>query len=280
LEVRSAQANYDRSIGLTGSAPGIIPTARISFETDNQSSQTADLAGDTTAMEAVLLDTIGDTTGLETVSFTLDANWDLLTLTNIVLPAGWSLADSQWNNGLLEIRIRHNAGGGIAAGTVLANCYFAIAVADSSGCDVTMSGLRFNDSSSTYDGCVLSSVALQGDVHFTLTDTCGTSLLRGALNGQVALEIISVRPNPVASLGGAATLELCIALAQAGPVTITLSDMLGRQQWQTTVAGSAGTQTLPLMLPNIAEGSYFIEASSAGVKNSRNVVFEGGIGKN
>jgi hypothetical protein len=280
LKVHSTQVNYDRSIGLTGSAQGIIPSARISFETDNLTEQASGFAGDTTAVEAVLLDTIGDTTGLETVSFTLDANWDLLTLTNIVLPAGWGLADSQWNNGLLEIRIRHTASGGVAAGTVLANCYFAIAVADSSGCDITMSGLRFNDSSATYDGCILSSIELQGDVRFSFLDTCGTPLLRGALNGQVALEIISVHPNPVAPTGGIAHLEVIIALAQAGPVTITLSDMLGRQQWQTTIAGSAGTQTIPLTLPSSAEGSYFIEASSAGVKNSRKVVFEGGIGKN
>ncbi len=280
LDVRSTEANYDRTIGLSGSAPGIIPTARISLEADNLSSQTSGFAGDTTVVQTILLDTIGDTTGLETVSFSLDANWDLLTLTNIVLPAGWSLADSQWNNGVLEIRIRHNAGGGVAGGTVLANCYFAIAVADSSGCDVTMSGLRFNDSSATYDGCVLSSIEMQGDVRFSFLDTCGTPLLRGALNGQVALEIVSVRPNPVAPTGGTAHLELCIALAQAGPLTITLSDMLGRRQWQTTIEGTAGTQTIPLVLPNIAEGSYFIEASSAGVRNSRKVVFEGGIGKN
>jgi photosystem II stability/assembly factor-like uncharacterized protein len=281
LDVRADQIHYNSSIGLTGSVIGMIPTARVAMEASDRTLQSSGVASDTTSIAAVLLDDIGDTTGLETVTFTLNANWNLLTLTNIVPAVGWSVADTvTMPNGSLDLRLRHDAGGAVAAGTELVNCYFAIAVTDSTGCDISMSGLRFNDSSSNYDGCVLSSIEMQGSVRFSFIDTCGTPLLRELLEGEVAIAIISVRPNPVPLLGGAERLELCIALAQPGTVTIELSDMLGREAWQSIVPCLAGTQTLPLELPNIPEGNYVIEVSSAGMKDSRNVVFEGGFGKN
>ncbi len=281
LGVRANQVNYNSSIGITGSVLGIIPTARIAMEAGDNTLQSSGLASDTTSIAAVLLDDIGDTTNLQTVTFTLAANWNLLTLTNIIPAAGWSVADtSTLPNGMLDLRLRHDAGGAVAAGTELVHCYFAIAVTDSTGCDILMSGLRFNDSSTNYDGCVLASIEMQGDVRFSFIDTCGTPFLRDLLEGQVAIQIISVRPNPIPLLGGTAHLELSIALAQAGPVTITLSDMLGRDVWRTTASCLAGTQTLALELPNIPEGNYMIEVSSAGMKDSRNVVFEGGFGKN
>jgi hypothetical protein len=143
-----------------------------------------------------------------------------------------------------------------------------------------MSGLRFNDSSSTYDGCTLASIELAGAVQFSMIDTCGTPILRSLLEGHLALQIISVRPNPVSLSDGNARVELTIALAQAGMVTISLSDMLGREVWRKSIPCSAGTQTLPLDLPNIPEGNCFIEVSSAGVKDSRKVAFEAGIGNN
>ena len=281
LNVRSKQASYDRSIPLSGSAIGIVPSARISLEASDQSAQSSGYASDSTNVAAVVLDDIGDTTGLETISLALNVNRDLLTLTKLVPATGWSIADSLRNlNGSLELRMRHDPGGAVAAGTEIVNCYFAIAVTDSAGCDITMSGLRFNDSSSVYDGCTLASIELSGTVSFSMIDTCGTPPLRSLLDGQLALQIISVRPNPVSLSGGTAHLELCIAVAHAGDVVIALSDMLGREVWQTTVPCSSGIQTLQLELPNLPEGSGFLEVSSAGMKDSRNVVFESGIGKN
>ncbi len=281
LNVRSGQVNYNRSIALSGSAVGIIPTARIAIESGNGTMQTAGVASDTTDVAAVLLDDIGDTTGPQSVSLTIDANWNLLTLTKLVPAPGWSLADSDWqSNGSLALRIHHDVGGAVAAGTELVQCYFAIAVTDSSGCDIGMSGLRFDDSSATYDGCVLTSVEMPGAVRFSFIDTCGTSILRSLLEGQLALRIISICPNPVSLSGGTGHLELCIALARAGTVAIVFSDMLGRERWRTNVACSAGTQTLSLTLPNMPEGNGFIEVSSGGVKDSRNVSFESGIEKN
>jgi len=281
LEVRSQQASYDRSIPLTGSAVGIIPTARIEMEASDHTEQAAGFASDTTNVALVLLDDIGDTTGLQTVSLTLAVNWNLLTLTKLVPAAGWSIADTiRQAAGDLAIRMRHDGGGAVAAGTEIIHCYFAIAVTDSASCDIAMSGLRFNDSSALYDGCTLTSIAMSGVVHFSSMDTCGTPLIRGLLNGTLALKIISVRPNPVSLTGGNARVDLGITLAHAGAVTITLSDMLGREQWRTTVLCSAGSQTLPLELPNISEGSFFIQAASSGMKDSRKVTFESGIGKN
>ncbi len=281
LEMFSAQASINRSITLTGQASGIIPTARIGLQSSDHSMQCAGLAGDTTSIAAVLLDNVGDTTGLSTVLFTLNGNWNVLTLTKIVPALGWSITDTQTTgNGGLQIRLRYTTGGAIAAGTEMVTCFFAIAVSDSSSTDISLSGLRFNDSSATYDGCALTSVELPDPVHFSLTDTCGTPIVRSMLNGDVALQIISVRPNPVSPAGGSTNMELCIALARAAPVTITLSDMLGRVKWKCLVAVEAGTQTLPLELPNIPEGSYFLEVSSLNMQESRKVVVEGGVGKN
>ncbi len=281
LNVNARQIPYARSIQLSGVVHGTVPTARMTLEANDLTSQSSGFAGDTTNVLAVLLDDIGDTMNLQTVTFTLDANWNLLTLTGIVPAVGWSIADTSWqNNGSLEIRLRHNMIGAVPDGTELVSCYFAIAVADSAGCDITMSGLRFNDTSANYDDCVLSPIEQVGTVRFTMTDTCGTPMLRSLLDGQLALEIISVRPNPVSSANGVATIDLSFSVGQAGVVQFSLSDMLGRTLWHSSIPCSAGVQTLPLALPNIPEGSYFMEVSSAGMKDSRKVVFESGYGKN
>ena len=281
LNVNSRQINYTRSIQLSGVVNGTVPTARVTLEASNLTTQSSGLAGDTTNVAAILLDDIGDTVNLQTVTLTLGANWNLLTLTGIVPAAGWSIADTiRSNNGSLQIRLHHDAGGAIAAGTALVQCYFWIAVADSAGCDITMSGLRFNDTSANYNDCVLSPIEPQGTVRFTMLDTCGTPILRSLLDGQVTLEIISVRPNPVSSANGVATINLSFSLGESGVVAFSLSDMLGRELWHSSAPCSAGVQMLPLELPNIPEGSYFIEVSSAGMKDSRNVVFESGFGKN
>jgi hypothetical protein len=280
LNVRSRQARYDRSLGLTGSAIGIVPTARITLESSVQSTHITGKAGGTTDVAAIVLDNIGDTTGLETVSFTLDANWDLLSLTKIATATGWSIADTFWNlDHSLEIRLRYTSGGSVLAGTQIAHCYFAIAVTDSAGCDIVMSGLRFNDSSANYDGCILSSIQGAGDVRFTSIDTCGTPILRSLLQGQVALQILSVRPNPVNLSGSTSHIDLSLALAQEGIVTVRITDMLGREVWHQAIQCTAGTQTLPLDLPTIPEGSFFMEASSQGISDSRKIIVEAGSGK-
>lgn len=280
LNVRSQQGQYDRSLGLSGSAIGIVPTVRITLESSIQSIQVTGLAGGTTDVAAIVLDNIGDTTGLETVSFALNANWDLLTLTKIVTATGWSVADTFWNlDHSLEIRLRNESGGAVLAGTQIAHCYFAIAVTDSAGCDIVMSGLRFNDSSANYDGCILTSIQGAGDVRFTLIDTCGTPILRSLLQGQVALRIISVRPNPVNLSGATSRIELCLAVAQEGIVTVRITDMLGREVWHQAIPCAAGTQTLPLDLPTIPEGSFFMEVSSGEMNDSRKIIFEAGNGK-
>ncbi len=278
LDVSSREVNYDRAIVLSGSIIGTVPSARIALEASGGSMQCSGAASDTTSIAAVLLDDIGDTTGLQTIALTLYTNRDLLTLAKIVPAPGWSLMDTLINpNGSMELRVRHIGGGAAQSGTEFVRCYFTIAVTDSIGCDIGMSGLRFNDTSQNYEGCVLASIAMPEPVRFTETDACGTPLLRTLLDGHIALGIISVRPNPVSLLTGSAHVDLCFQLASAGVVTITLTDMLGREEWRTTVNCPAGTQTLPLELPNIPEGSCFLQVSSAGMKDSRKVAFEGAM---
>ncbi|HEX5315122.1 MAG TPA: T9SS type A sorting domain-containing protein, partial [Candidatus Kapabacteria bacterium] len=202
---------------------------------------------------------------LSTVTITLRANWNLLTPLSLSPAPGWSVLDTNTlTDGDFQIRIHHDVGGAVAAGTILVTCPLLITVSDSTGCDIGMSDLRFEDGSASYQDCVLSAVAMPDAVHFTETDTCGTPELRGLMEGRLALSIISVIPNPATITGGAAAMNVAFNLARAEDIRIIVRDVIGRECFSATKHFTAGIHTLNVDVPGAAEGMYFIQLEAEG----------------
>ncbi len=275
LTISSKDVQYFRSIGLSGGLTNTVPTARIALLSELNSSQASGTAGDTASMSVVLLDAVGDSSKLKTVTFTLRYGQQILKLTKLKTSPGWTILDSITNlDSSLTVTLRDTGSETIPAMTSLLTEYFAIALTDSTQCLLSLSDVRFNDSDANYGNCTLASIEVPDPVEFTEIDTCGTPLLRQLLEGDLAIDIISVRPNPVQNNSGAAHLELTLNVGRTGPVTLALVDMLGRETWNKVVNCSQGVQTVGLDIPGVAEGTSFLEVSSGGVRRSRKVVVQ------
>jgi hypothetical protein len=64
-------------------------------------------------------------------------------------------------------------------------------------------------------------------------------------------------------------------LVTGANVTVVVRDMIGREYSRTSDMFTSGEHTVRLSLPSNAEGSYFVEAESGGVRQVRNIVIEG-----
>jgi|GEM_PF-2553919 len=265
LNVASNKAKIARSVDFTGTVVGTIPSARIALEASDGSLQCSGLANGLTSIVAMLLDDVGDSSALSTVSITLRANWNVLTPLKFSTAAGWSVVDTiTLPNGDFEIRIHHDVSGPARAGTALVTCSFSITTTDSTGCNIGMTNLRFNDGTPNYEDCVLASVAIQNPVHFTALDTCGTPELRGLMTGHLALSIISIHPNPAPMEGSAAHISVMFALARAGNVRMVVRDLLGRECMNSLQSFPAGTHSVDLNWSSATEGTYFVQLESGG----------------
>ncbi len=264
LGVYSNAGNLARTLELIGTVVGTVPTARIALRASNGSAQCSGYGADTTSIDAIVLDGIGDSTALSTVAITISANWNLLTPLQFIPAPGWSLIDTSSANGLFTIRLRHDAGGPVAAGTKLIQCVFYITVSDSTNCNIRLLNTLFNNTTSNYEQCVLASIPVADPVTFTESDTCGTPQLREMLEGRIALRILSIHPNPVPVQGGSARMNVTFELARPGEVHFIVRDVIGRQDADIFQPFSAGIHTYNLKLPDATEGTYFLEIESGG----------------
>jgi len=265
LMISARNAGFARTIDLSGTVIGTVPTARTALEAADGSNQCSGTVNNLTSVVAKLLDDIGDSTQLTTVAITLHANWDLLTPWSFSPATGWSVLDtSTLPDGDFQIRIHHDVAGAVLAGTPLVITSFYITVSDSTACDIGLTGIRFNDTSANYEDCVLSSIAMPDGVHFTEMDTCGTPELRGLMENRLALKIISVIPNPASVEGDVARINVTFDLARAGNVGIMVRDELGRECFHTVQPFTSGVQTASLQVPGVSEGMYFIQLESDG----------------
>ncbi|HEY3875766.1 MAG TPA: choice-of-anchor D domain-containing protein [Candidatus Kapabacteria bacterium] len=273
LSIISKQIPAVQQMSLVGGLTNVVPTARVALEASDGSSECFGTAKDTVSVSIFMVDGVADSSDLETVSFTLASDPNLLKLTKLVSASGWEILDTIWTpSGALAVRLRDTIAGAIAPGTPLLTEYFSIAVTDSTTGTISMSALSFNDSDRTFDACTLHSLGSPSSVAFTELDTCGTPLLRAVMEGDLAIEIISVRPNPVDANAGHAHIDLTLSVGSAGPVTLSLIDMLGRERWSTVVSCAPGVQTVPIDIPAVAGAAAFLEVRSEAGHDARKIV--------
>ena len=277
LVVNSGEVSFLKIIPLTGSTPsGGVPTARVAMATSALTHADSAMAGGTMSVLVHSVDGIGDTVNFSTVSFEVHYNWNLLTKRAVLVPAGWSVLDStEHTNGVLTIKLKHDAGGAVPAATLLATCYFDASIGDSTYCTISIQNLQFNSGDPNYARCMLQSVLVSDTVHFSAIDICNNTLLRDYLDDRLQLTNISIRPNPISLADGAAHADLTFSLYVTADMTVLVRDMLGREVTRTTASYQKGTNTLHLVLPHATEGTYFAEVASGRERVVRKVMVEG-----
>ena len=273
LEVSSQQAKYSRSIPLIGSIAGTVPVARIALIAQNGSEVSSANSGLTTVMTIATEDGIGDSSGLNAISFKLHYNPNLLTKQNVVAPIGWTVLDqTEQSDGILDVKLHRDVSGTIPAGSELAECTFLAMVGDSTGCDITMSDLRFNDTEPDYERCVLSEISMPDHVRFTIADDCGTPILRSMMGGQLAFRVISTVPNPVSANSSNSEAAITFSLQDEGEVTVRILDVLGNEKGRVKQSFGSGAHSIPINLRSMPEGTYFAFIESSGIRYVSKIV--------
>ena len=277
LFVSSTQGNFSKLITLSGTAPSTgVPTARISMAASDMTKAITAPARGAASIVIHSLDGIGDSVSFSTVSFEVQYNQNLLTKVAVVVPAGWSVLDStEHPGGILSVKLQHDAGGAVVANTLLATCYFAVSVGDSTECTIVVANLKFNDGDPNYGRCLLQSILLADTVHFAFVDGCATGTYRDMIDDRLQITNIAIRPNPIPMSDGAAHADMTFSLDNASDMTVVVRDMLGREITRASNSYDKGTHTLHLVLPNAAEGTYFAEIASGRARVVRKVMVEG-----
>jgi photosystem II stability/assembly factor-like uncharacterized protein len=262
LVIGSNNARAFKQTPLFGSVTP-APKARIELLSENGVKNVEDTAAATTMVVASIKDSIPASAELLTVSFAITFNDDMLTPEPAIAVMGWSIAKQLTTRGRIELTLTRIGTAALAANTPLALFHFRLSISDSLATNISLSEPRLNELDSNYARCTLSALE-PTPVLVTLTTSCGDSLIHAALSGGSILRDLTIHPNPTLSHSiGNGVVQLHFILETNAMVQVVILDALGKAtSAPQNFALKTGTQSLPILVNTLAQGSYFVRVTS------------------
>ncbi|MEI8135318.1 MAG: choice-of-anchor D domain-containing protein [bacterium] len=275
LTYQSTTSGVSRTISLRGSRGTSLQTVQLRLTSGGATSATVK-TGSLFTLDLELVNAIDPTLGLNDVKATLSYMPDILGRTGATVTGGngWNIiSENPPNaNGNLTLDIQPNGNAGLGAGAKVASIVFEAFVAPVAQTPIDLQ-VKFNESDPTFMSCVLAPQSPALPFNFSIDPSCGDTVLRGFMNGNLALfKRIVIRPNPV-SEGG--QIAIGIEMLREAEIHFTLTDALGREvARQTKSVTEIGQNNFSLDIPKGASGLYILSIESQGHRETSKIVIE------
>ncbi|HEY3873988.1 MAG TPA: hypothetical protein VGM92_00795, partial [Candidatus Kapabacteria bacterium] len=227
---------HAQSLPISGT---IIPpdTAHLGLALQQGSTLTP-IAGGTVTPLLYFADSVSATSELQTMRCTLNYNGNFFGYRSVSGLSGWSIQETD-NNGVMELLCTRATSKNVSPMEPIATVNLEAYVTDSASTSLALSQVTFTPNDPSYESCTLASAIATTPLTIQLTPLCGDSIIMQTLREEPILFSLHVQPIENALL-------VSFLSTEGGPITLSMSDLLGRVRSRQTYESSIGTNVLSI----------------------------------
>lgn len=184
---------------------------------------------------------------LDSITLILTYNTDLLTNKTITPTADWFLAISQESKDKLSMRFRR-IGFTNTTGKEIAKVSFQANLTDTTETTIIVDSVFYNQGE-----IVNCSPIIEEQVHVTVEDACGDSIIRAVMLTPKLTNISSIHPNPTT---GDVTVDFTSLLEREA--TLELLDDLGSVVYEEKLSAKYGMNSHTIPIPKFWSGTFYL----------------------
>lgn len=184
---------------------------------------------------------------LDSLTIVLNYNTDLLTRKKIIPTSDWSLVSSKETEDKLYIQLQR-VGFTDPNGKEIARVSFQANLSDTTEASIIVDSVFYNQGE-----IVNCSPIAEEEVHVTVEDACGDSLIRTFLLTQKLVDLVNIYPNPT---DGDVTIDFTSVFER--DLTLQVLDDLGRVVQEEDVHAMKGSNTHIVLIPSQWSGIFYL----------------------